>query len=142
MTKIPARGTTIAFSTDGFTNETAVAQVISITGPGLSLDTEDATDHDSPGGWEEVLATILRSGEITLEIHYDPTDPSHDAAAGLRSHFEARTVLDIRITAPDAGSTVTFEGKALVTGFEPSYPHDGKLTASVTFKVTGQPTLA
>src|SRR6056297_2201318 len=37
---------------------TTVAKVNNISGPSLSLDTEDTTDHDSDGGWEEIIPTI------------------------------------------------------------------------------------
>ena len=35
---------------------TEYANVKSISGPGLSLDTEDVTSHDSTAAWEEVVA--------------------------------------------------------------------------------------
>ncbi|MFW6198562.1 MAG: phage tail tube protein [Acidobacteriota bacterium] len=142
MTKYDARGTQLEYSTDGGSTWTKVAQVINITGPGLNADTEDATDHDSPGGFEEVLVTILRTGEVTLELHYDPADPTHDASDGLISLWENRTEVEWRLTFPDAANTEwTFDGYVISPG-EPSAPHDGKLTSSVTIKVTGEPTLA
>lgn len=140
MTKIPARGTTLEFD-DGAGGWTQVAQVINLGGPSLSADTEDATDHDSPGGFEEVVVTILRTGEVTLEIHYDPTDASHDASTGLISLYENRTKKTWRLTFPDAAST-SWQFDGYITNLEPSAPHDGKLTKSVTLKLTGQPTLA
>ena len=61
MTKYAAYGTAL---TKGAYPGTEVAQVTSISGPGISLDTVDVTEHDGDG-WEEVVATILRSGEVT-----------------------------------------------------------------------------
>jgi hypothetical protein len=114
------------------------AAVTNIGGPGLALDTEDVTSHDSTGAWEEVVATILRSGEVTLDIVYDPAGGTHDDTTGLvyrldnriRSHFD----LIFRST-----NNWTFFG--FVTGFEPSAPVDGALTASVTIKIDGPPVL-
>ncbi len=120
---------------------TTIAEVVSFSGPGLALDTEDVTNHQSPGGWEESIGTILRSGEITLEINYVPTSPTHDAATGLLAKMAARSVDNYKMIFPDTGST-TWSFAALVTGFEPDAPHDGKLAASVTLKPTGQMTLA
>ena len=129
-----------AYGTSFKRGATAYAYVSNISGPGLSLDTEDVTTHDSTGAWEEVVGTILRSGEVSLEIVFDPTNATHKyAAAGLTHDLASRTAQTFSLTFPDA-TAWTFS--ALVTGFEPSAPADGALTASVTFKVTGQPTLA
>lgn len=128
---------------DGKTPEqfTTIAEVTKIGGPKLSLDTEDVTSHDSQGGWEEAIGTVLRSGEVSLDINYVPVDPTHDAATGLISRMVARSVDNYKLVFPDTGST-EWSFAALVTGFELDAPHDGKLAASVTLKVTGQPTLA
>jgi len=112
------------------------AQVTNISGPGLSLDTEDVTSHDSTDGWEEVVGTILRSGEVTLDIVYDPGDATH---ADILDDLEARVIVnDFHLVFPDA-TEWTFN--AFVTGFEPTAPVGGALTASVKFKISGKPTL-
>ena len=135
MAKYAAYGT--ALKLDG----TAYANVTNISGPGLSLDTEDVTSHDSTGAWEEVVGTILRSGEITLDLVYDPANATHDASTGLIAKMVARTSDEYTLVFSDSGST-TWTFDAYVTGFEPSASVDGALTASATFKLTGQPTLA
>ena len=120
-----------------------IAQIQSISGPGLSLDTEDVTSHDSAGGWEEVVGTILRSGEMTMDLVYDPADDSHDDAGGLGlvHRMDARQLSAYKVTFPDSGGTIWYFN-GYVTGFEPSMPHDGALTASATIKLTGAPILA
>ena len=120
----------------------AVAQIQSISGPGLSLDTEDVTTHDSTNAWEEVVGTILRSGEVTLDIVYDPNATSHKyAATGLLHDMVLRTATTYTLTFPSTAA-VSWTFSAFVTGFEPSAPHDGALTAAVKMKLTGSPTLA
>ena len=116
---------------------TDVAQVSNLSGPGLSMDTEDVTCHDSTGAWEEHVGTILRSGELTIDIVYDPNDATH---AGLHTKLAARTAYNFAIEFPSTAA-VTWRFDGFVTGFEPSAPVDGALTASVTVKITGQPTL-
>jgi len=121
---------------------TTIAQVQSIGGPGLSLDTEDVTTHDSTNAWEEVVATILRSGEVTLDIVYDPAEDTHDGTAGngLVSRLKNIVMTDFSLVFSDTASTTwSFDG--YITGFEPGEPHDGALTASVTAKITGDMTL-
>lgn len=136
MTKLAAFGT--LFKRGAVT----IAQVKSISGPGLSLDTEDVTSHDSTAGWEEVVGTILRSGEVTLDLIYDPSAATHKyASGGLLYDLVSRTAQAFSLVFPNVGVT-TWTFNAFVTGFEPSAPVDGALSASVTLKITGQPTLA
>ena len=129
-----------AFGTALKKGDVTYAQVTNISGLGLSLDTQDVTSHDSAGAWEEVVGTILRSGEVTLEIVYDPANATHKyAAGGLLYDLVSRTAISLSLVFPGA---VTWSFNALVTGFTPSAPVEGSLTASVTLKLTGQPTLA
>lgn len=135
MTKYSAFGTLLKRA------GTTIAQVKKISGPGLSLDTEDVTSHDSTGGWEELVATILRSGEISLDLVYDPATATHKyAAGGLLHDLVSRTAVAYTLVFPD-GAATTWSFNAFVTGFEPSAPVDGSLTATATLKITGQPTL-
>lgn len=130
-----------AFGTLFKRSSTTIAQVKNISGPGLSLDTVDVTSHDSTAGWEEVVATILRSGEITLEIEYDPNAATHkNASGGLLYDLVQRASQTYSIVFPSS-PTVTWTFTAFVTGFEPAAPVDGSITATITLKITGQPTL-
>ena len=118
-----------------------VAQVVDISGPNLSADTVDVTSHDSTGGWEEHVVTILRSGDVTLELVWDPNAVTHkNAAGGLLDDLTDKTAVTYSIVFPSSG-TVTWEFSAFVVGFAPSAPSSGHLSATVTLKITGQPTL-
>ena len=140
MSKYAAFGTTLYRGTSG--GGTAYVNVMDISGPGLSADTEDVTSHDSTGAWEEVIVTILRSGEVTFDIAYDPANATHkNAAGGLIADFVSRASTTFTLVFPDTGAT-EWAFTAFVTGFEPTAPVGGSLTASVTMKLTGQPTLA
>jgi len=124
-----------AFGTALLMDGTPIAQVSSISGPGLSADTVDVTTHDSPGGWEEVVVSILRNGELTLEIVYDPA-----AHADLIATYEGKTKQSYELQFPDDAYTA-FIFDAYITNFEPDMPVDGALTASITIKLTGEPIL-
>ena len=135
MTKYSAFGTVLEL--DG----TPIVAIQNIGGPKLSTDTIDVTAHDSPGSWEEVIATILRSGELSLDIEYDPAEATHkNASGGLLYCFMQRSTNVYTMTLPDTGtSDWVFDG--IVTGFEVDAAYDGALTAAVTIKLTGQPTI-
>lgn len=120
---------------------TAIAEVLDITGPNLSTDTEDGTHQQSPGGFEEVVPTILRTGEVTFTIQFLPTHATHNATTGLVADWKNKTLRNFQLVFSDPAST-TWAFAAYVTGFQPQSPVGGKRTADVTLKVTGQPTLA
>lgn len=129
-----------AFGTQFKRGATTIAYVQNVSGPGLQADTEDVTTHDSPGAWEEHVATILRSGEVSLDLEYDPAAATHkNAAGGLIADLVSRTANTYSLVFPD---TTTWTFSAFVTGFEPSAPFDGALTASVKLKLTGELTLS
>lgn len=116
----------------------SVAYITNIGGPGLALDTEDVTTHDQATAFEEVIGTILRSGELSLDIVYDPAETTHAATAGLLKWLNDKTRVYFDIT---FFSTYNWIFNGYVTGFEPSAPVDGALTAAVTIKLDGAPTL-
>lgn len=108
-----------------------VAHATSIGGPGLSREEYDVTTHQSPGQWEEIIFGIKRSGEVSVDVNYNPAE--HD---GLLSDFSDPNPLGYRMVWPDDSE---WEFEAGLTGFEPDAPHDGQLTASLTFKLSGEP---
>ena len=117
------------------------AAVTNIGGPGLSLDTEDVTTHDSTGAWEEVVATILRSGEVSMDIIYDPADDTHDATdtGGLAYRLKNKVLSYFDLLFMGGANNWIFFG--YVTGFEPTAPVGGALTATVKVKIAEAPTL-
>lgn len=115
-----------------------IAQVTNITGPGLSADVVDVTAHDSPSGFREFVATLVDSGEVSFELVFDPDHATHIA---LRTDETSRLLRNFQLIFPDATNT-QWDFAAFVTNFEPSAPVDGALTASLTVKLTGVPTLA
>lgn len=125
----------------------AIANVTNIGGPGFSVDTIDVTAHDSAGAFEETIASIIRTGELSLDINYDPTEMTHSGdptpltTEGLLAVLVARAARNFELEFPTTPAVV-WEFSGLVTGFEPGAPYDDKLSASVTIKLTGQPTLA
>lgn len=139
---ISAFGTLLKIG-DGATPEnfTTIAEVTNISGPSLSLEPIEITSHSSPGGWKEFIGGLLDAGEVTFDINYEPTEATHNATTGLIADMVDRTLRNFQLVFPDTGNT-TWSFMALVTGFEPSEPVEDKLTASVTLKLTGQPTLA
>ncbi len=122
-------------------NFTTVAEVLDADGPGLSADSVEATHQESPNYWREFIPGLKDGGEISFDVNHDPDNATHDATTGIVADFNNRTVRNWRVAFPSPSSK-TWTFPAFVTGFEPSNPVADRSTASVTLKVTGEPTLA
>jgi len=131
-----------AFGTLLKRNGTTIAEVTDITPPELSRDTADVTHHQSPGAWREFIKILKDAGEVSFTINYIPTNTTHNAATGLLSDFANNTTVDAwTLVFPDTlGTTWSFNGA--VTKFSAKAPVDDRLSADITLKVMGQPTLA
>lgn len=115
---------------------TEVANVTSISGPGVSRSTIDVTAHDSPNAWMEFIGSLKDAGEISLEVNWDPSESTH---ADLWDAIDDTDPRDWRIELPN--NLANWELSGILTAFEPDYPTDDKITASITIKLSGQPEL-
>lgn len=131
-----------AFGTTLKWNGEALAELQSIGGPGISVETVDLTSHDSlaaASGFREFVAGLRDGGDVSIEGNFIPGDTAGQRA--FITDMKAGTIREVIITGPSgAGFTWTFN--AIATAYEPSYPFDGKLGFTATLKVTGKPTLA
>jgi hypothetical protein len=120
---------------------TTIAEVTDISGPTLALDPLDVTAHTSPAAFREFIGGLLDGGEVTFTINYVPTDSTHDNSTGILSDLAGRVTSNWKLIFPDTGATEwTFA--AFLTAFESTEPVDDRLSAEITLKLTGQPTLA
>jgi predicted secreted protein len=130
-----------AFGTQLKRSGTLVAEINDISGPSLSRDTIEVTHHQSTNRWREFIKSLKDGGEISFTINYNPVDTTHKTSTGVLADFANDTTVDTwSLVFPDSGLT-TWSFPAIVTGFEPKEPIDDRLTADITLKVAGQPTL-
>jgi predicted secreted protein len=129
-TAVATLGTTIERET------VAIGQIQDISGPDISTDTDEITNHSSPGGVEEFIATIKRVGEITFPLVFNSADASHGSTAGLIKAWEDRSLDEYVMTYPDGSM---WEFSAYVTGLSMSAPVDGHLSADVTLRIALEP---
>lgn len=123
---------------DGATTEVfaPIANVTSIKGPEISRDTIDVTAHNSDDAWMEFVGGLKDAGEVSLDVNYDPA--LHDA---LVADFEDVEPRNYKLVFP-VTPAVTWAFPAILTGFAGEAPYDDKLAASLTFKVSGKPTIS
>ena len=125
---------------DGLGGYTTVAEVKDIKGPQIKLDVIDVTNQSSPNGYEEVIPSLRRSGDLTFDCNFNPTDPTLNQTTGLLAALNARALTPFRLLLNDVDNTMwSFTG--YVVGFDQNAPVTGVLSASVTIKVSGPPVL-
>ena len=110
---------------------TAVAEVKSIGGPGISGDDVEFASMDSADGFKEYKPGLVDAGEVELSLIYDNTQ--FNTVYGLIRVADK----DYRIEYSD-GATWDFQGylKSLSIDSEA----EGAIEASATFKISGKPT--
>jgi len=116
----------------------AVAELTNISGPSISADTIDVTTHDSADGFREYVGGLRDGGEISIEGNLVDATESNV----LISLLEAGTVIEGATIDLPTSTAMTFTFDCIVTAYETTAPHDGKLGFSATLKVTGKPVLA
>lgn len=120
-----------------------LANITSVAPPGFSRDPYDVTAHDSPDGYMEFIGGLIDGGEVSADINYDPaaTVPSGpgtvNVTTALLGDFESSAPVNYEIALPNGAK---FAAALLITGLEIEAPYDGKLSASLSFQVSGKPT--
>ena len=113
-----------------------IADVKGISGPALTRDLADVTALDSVNGFEEVLPTILRTGDVTFTLAFDPDNNEHlklrdDVVTASGKNFE----IEFPPTAA-SGTIQTHSFEAFVTNYTNQIETGSEITADVTLKPT------
>ncbi|WP_306186974.1 phage tail tube protein [Streptomyces sp. MK5] len=113
---------------------TAIANVTSVKGPEIERETYDVTAHDSLDGWREFIGGLKDGGEVTLNLNYDPRE--HDT---LIADYADAAPRNYKLVFP--GTLGEWALSLILTKFGQEAPVDDKLTAEITFKVSGKPVI-
>lgn len=119
---------------------TSIAEVRDISGPSFARDAIDVSQQTSPGLWAEFIPGRKDAGEVTFTIAFLPTNAQHGYATGLLRDYDQGNKRNFQLVFPNVGNT-TWSFSAYVTGMTINEPTNEALTADVTLKITGQPTL-
>lgn len=109
-----------------------IAEVNSITGPGMTRDTIDVTSLDSIGGYREFITGFRNPGTVTLAMNF--TVATFDL---MHTDFESNTAVNYEILLPTEAGDYSFEFEGLVTELPLTIPPDDKITADVTIQISG-----
>lgn len=112
-----------------------LGEVFNITPPSSAVDQIDVTHMQSPNRRREFIRGLIDSGECSFEMNYVPgSDGDIRLNEILDTPADESAAKNCRIIYPN-NIVHTFLGE--LTGYEPTIPTDDKMTATVTFKVSG-----
>lgn len=132
-------GATAAFGTLMKKGSTAIVEVTNIESPEISLGVEDATNMDSPSAWKEKILTLFEASDPVITINWKPAAATHIA---ILADFAAKTFATYNIVFTSAVA-YTMSFSAAVQRFKPlGMTPAGKMSAQVTFVITGPVTFA
>lgn len=118
-------------------NHFELVELTNITGPAVSADIIDVSSHGTGAPvYKEYVPGLLDGGDVSVEGNFIAVAQASIVIEAL----EAREEVDVEIIFPTV-PVVTWSFSAIVTGYNMSAPHDGKIGFSATFKMTGQPVL-
>lgn len=120
---------------DGAGSWESIAEINSITGPGMSRDTIDVTSLDSTDGYREFITGFRNAGTVTLSMNF-----VRSTYETMKGDFESDSLQNYEIILPDDENT-TLEFEGLVTELPLTIPPDDKITADVTIQLSGSVTL-
>ncbi|PJN31304.1 hypothetical protein CG717_16180 [Streptomyces sp. CB02613] len=134
-----AFGTQLLRDTTGSGSFAVVANVSDLSGPSRARDAIEVTTHDSPNGYREFIKGLKDGGEVEATINFDPGNTTHQA---LDADFEEKDLRDYQmVILPGEADEHTWDFTALITAVGDAYPTDNKIERTVTFKISGMPTL-
>lgn len=112
-----------------------IAEVTSLKGPSVKLNTSDATHHGS-AGWMDKIATLLEGGTVEVEVNWLPTNATHDGDTGFLASLLDKRKTNFELVFPST-PTLTAEFAAFVVSFEPDAPPTDKLSNAFGLEITG-----
>lgn len=131
-----ARSSAIAGkSTDFYRGSTIVAEVKNINWTGRARDLAEVTNMDSDGAYKEWISTFKDGGEVSLDLNW-----IRDEYDDLIGDLESDDPQDYQIIFGDTTAT-EFDFSAFVTNIDIQSSMDDAVLCTVTFKITGQPTM-
>lgn len=112
-----------------------MAEVNSISGPGMSRETIDVTSLDSNAGYREFISGIRDAGTVSLSMNF-----TNDTYSQAKADFESDVANEYKIVVNNPTQT-TLQFSGLVTELPLNIEVADKISADVTIKISGAVTL-
>lgn len=113
-----------------------VAHLVDATPAGVDRATIDTTDIDT-NGYKTFAPGLIDPGDVSMTLHFNPSDPSHATVTGLLSMFANLNFYPWQIRWPDVNQSVwAFSG--FLTSAKPDAKLGAAITATCAVKISGQ----
>lgn len=113
----------------------AIAEIKSITGPGMTRETIDTTALDTELGYRTFIPSFKDAGELVLAMNF-----TRDVLEIMLADFESDSLKQYEIIFPDDDNT-TINFVAFVTALGLAITTDDIVTQDVTIKISGAPSI-
>lgn len=117
---------------------TTIAEVVSISGPGMERDAIDATSTDSANNAREFIGGLTNGGEVEIGVNFLPGNATQKDL--YKDELWGGTTDTWTIAWSDTPGTNDWTFSAFVIGFAPEMDLDAELSATIKLKITGKPT--
>lgn len=120
-----------------------IAHVISLSGPGMELQTHDASTITSPLNHVQYIPGQVKGGVVSLGVNFLPKD---DSQLGLISDLKLGSLRKFRLVFPDGEQSAdndpllntVWAFAAYVKAFSPSIQLTDRITASISLELDGE----
>jgi predicted secreted protein len=117
-----------------------LVEVVSFTLPNGTSETVEATHLKSPNRRREYIAGMIEDGELEVVLNYVPGSTTDTLILDALADGDARAFMAV---IPRATADWEIEGTVIATGYDRGeVVADGKMEATVTFRLTGATTEA
>lgn len=113
-----------------------ITELKTITGPGVSMEPIDITNHSSTDQFKEFVAGLSDGGEYSVTGNLTDT-PIDDII--LSSQIPVAFAITVPVTST---TNLSISGDCLCTKYEGSAPYDAGSEFSASFKITGKPSIS
>jgi predicted secreted protein len=114
---------------------TAIAGIVNIGGPELSVEEIEATSLDSTGGYKEYIPGMKDGGAVNFTMHFSNALQQRT----LRGKLGAVNPTNFKITLPTS-PVCTIAFAARLTTWSQTTEANSPMTADVNLKISGPPT--
>ena len=128
---IAAIGTKFYRWSEDSTQWVQIAEVVSISGPGMARESIEVTSLDSTDGFREKITGLRDGGTVSLSLNF-----RRDMYDLLKADYDSDDLQNYKIVLPDTDET-TFAFEGYVMELPPAFEVGDRITLEVNIEISG-----